>query len=220
MDARLTDDSAQHASTELLSSYLDRQVGPDEAAFVDRHLLACGHCANELAGLDSVRAMLRALPEVTPPRSFALAEPAKVLRFPRLVVWSRAAAAVAAVFFVMFLSIDLLGFAANSAMRTQGSPPRAGALRAAQPQPAGTVVAYPSKAEAAAPRPDSTMVDVAADSTVGSLTATADQPVRERATASGLTPLRTAWMATGVIAALLIVAAIMLSRVPGRRGLR
>jgi anti-sigma factor RsiW len=220
MDARLTDDRTQHASTELLSSYLDRQVGPDEATYVDRHLLACGRCADELAGLDTVRSMLRALPEVTPPRSFVLAEPAKVLRFPRLVVWSRAAAAVAAVFFVMFLSIDLLGFAANSAMRTQPSSPYAGVLRAAQPQPAGTVVAYPSKPDAAPPRPDSTMAGAAADPNVGSLTATVNQPVRERATASGVTPLRTAWMVTGVIAALLVVTAVVLSRAPGRRGFR
>src|SRR5687768_3633486 len=91
----------RHATTELLSAYLDRQVDVGDARFVDSHLVACAACSQQLSELDSVRRLLRALPEIQPPRSFLLPQPASVVRFPRLLVWTRAAAAVAAAFFVM-----------------------------------------------------------------------------------------------------------------------
>lgn len=58
--------------TEALSAYLDDALPDAEHADLERHLSACEECRAELDNLRGVRALLRALPEPSLPRSFAL----------------------------------------------------------------------------------------------------------------------------------------------------
>src|SRR5215208_6305806 len=141
---------AGHASAELLSAYLDGQVGTDEAAVVERHLAECAGCADELRGLDAVRALLVRLPALRPPRSFELREPTPLFRVPRVLIWTRAAAAVAASFFVVLFSLDLLGFGADVPV-----PPPSAALRSAASAKAPVPVQPSATSAPALPRPAS-----------------------------------------------------------------
>jgi len=221
-----------HASTELLSAYLDRQVGVDEATFLERHLAECAACADELRGLDTVRALLVRLPALRPPRSFELREPTPLFKLPRVLVWTRAAAAVAASFFVVLFSLDLLGFGADvpvpppsAALRSAASakasvPVQAAATSApavARPaseaaKPAETKSASepkPASAQGAVP-PAATMARPAADGRVESLAATPTTPISPPAAST--TPLRQASIGTGALAFALAAIAFFVSR--------
>ena len=55
-----------------LSAYLDGQLAADRAAALEAHVASCAACTETLEGMREVRAMLRALPEAEPPRSFRL----------------------------------------------------------------------------------------------------------------------------------------------------
>lgn len=59
-------------SSEALSAYLDGALDSAERDAVELRLATCDACRAELADLRRVRALLRALTEVTPPRSFTL----------------------------------------------------------------------------------------------------------------------------------------------------
>jgi anti-sigma factor RsiW len=205
-----------HATAELLSAYLDRQVEAGEGDVVDAHLMTCKTCSAELAGLEALRTLLRALPEVQPPRSFMLPEPAAVVRFPRLLVWTRAAAAVAAAFFVMFLTVDLVD------TNTGGAPSPAADSRAAPAPASAPVMAAPTLAIGNTTRRESEFAQAqlaatpraAADSSadVGKLTSSPWRSVPTPVGTVGLSPLRIATIGTGALALALIVAALMLSR--------
>jgi anti-sigma factor RsiW len=56
----------------LLSAYLDGEVTASERRTVDEHLSKCGACASELEELKATVALLRELPYLPVPRSFAL----------------------------------------------------------------------------------------------------------------------------------------------------
>jgi hypothetical protein len=58
--------------TESLSAYLDGALARADRDALERHLATCETCREELAELQRVRALLRALPEPALPRSFAL----------------------------------------------------------------------------------------------------------------------------------------------------
>ncbi len=62
----------------LLSAYVDGQVTEPERRTVEEHLSGCGPCTSDLEELRATVALLRALPELPVPRSFAL-EQAPVL---------------------------------------------------------------------------------------------------------------------------------------------
>ena len=216
---------AGHASAELLSAYLDRQVGTDEAAFVERHLAECAGCADDLRGLDAVRALLVRLPALRPPRSFELREPTPLFRVPRLLIWTRAAAAVAASFFVVFFSLDLLGFGADVPVAPPSAALRSAAsARAPVPVQATTTsapalprtaseAAKPASAQGAAP-PAATMARAAEDGRVESLAATPTTPISPPAASQSPspTPLRQASIATGALALALAALAFLVSR--------
>mgnify|MGYP000126744046 CR=1 FL=1 len=53
-----------------LSAYLDRELTPEEARAVERHLDGCPACREELEALRQTRALLRALPERPLPEDF------------------------------------------------------------------------------------------------------------------------------------------------------
>jgi hypothetical protein len=59
---------------ELVSSYMDGQVSQAEAREVEDHLTACEECRAELDSLRATVRLMKALPQLQTPRSFALAE--------------------------------------------------------------------------------------------------------------------------------------------------
>src|SRR5687767_5559265 len=105
----MTMTDSQHLDEELLSSLIDDRLEPAERTAAEQHLASCSQCHQALMGLQATVALLRQLPEHTPPRSFLLAESARPSRLLRLVPLTRAAGALAAAFFVVFVSLDFVG---------------------------------------------------------------------------------------------------------------
>ena len=92
-----------------LSPYLDGRLGPRRQVALERHLAGCILCQEELAGLRNVIAMLRQVPQVEVPRSFALSQRPSV-ELPRRTWYFRPvqyATAVAAVLLVAVMVGDL-----------------------------------------------------------------------------------------------------------------
>jgi hypothetical protein len=142
---------ASHIDDDALSAFVDQELGPEETARTGAHLETCTDCQERLDGLRSVAVLLRRLPEVEPPRDFALgprlvAEPPNVVRLKRWYTAARVAAtALAAV--CVFLLAGTLYFDAKSAPPTRVEAPRPVSLAA----PAAAPAALPPPA-ASAPR--------------------------------------------------------------------
>ena len=68
------DHGERHEELSLLSPYLDDALTASERLALERHLVTCDSCQRELKALRDVRALLRAMPEPKPPRSFTLPE--------------------------------------------------------------------------------------------------------------------------------------------------
>lgn len=95
----------------MLSSYVDGQLTEAEAAEVLRHLDSCGDCREELEALRATVGLLRTLPELDAPRSFAVTRSqlgARTRRAPRIVWATRAATSVAAVLLVVVVLGDVM----------------------------------------------------------------------------------------------------------------
>ena len=173
--------------------------------------------------------MFRRLPEAKPPRSFVLPEPLPIRRNLRLVTWTPAAAALAAAFFVVMFSADMLGLGADS------GPPMARSDRGAEAvtavAPAARQAAGPEGKPAAAPaaqRSEAKPVTAGAAQPQDQGPATLSAPAQgapapmEAATSPAedqstgrvptLTPLRLAWIGTGVLTLGLILSAVLIRR--------
>ena len=61
-----------HATSDLLSDYLDQRLSPAERQRVDVHIQDCWECRRELQGLQETVYLLRSTPVVPVPHSFAL----------------------------------------------------------------------------------------------------------------------------------------------------
>ena len=91
----------------LLSAYIDGQVSPREATDVERHVATCDTCRLDLQSLRATVGLLRELPELEAPRSFALDAAPMFVRAPRSYVGAMSVAtAVAAVLLVGLLVAD------------------------------------------------------------------------------------------------------------------
>jgi anti-sigma factor RsiW len=96
---------------EMLSAYLDGELSPKEQARVEEHLAQCADCAQNLHTLRQTAALLRQLPPVAVPRSFAI-RPAPaaprlgIFQMRRTYVYLRAATAVATVLLAVVLGGD------------------------------------------------------------------------------------------------------------------
>ena len=142
----------------LLSAYLDGEVTAPESRTVEEHLSECGACASELEELRAIVAVLRALPDLPVPRSFALErEPvpsdggAGLLRAARLA--TAAAGSLAAAMLVGTLAVGVFTGGADDSEAAADSPAvmaGAAAVEAAQPVPAAPA---PAAAMKAAPAP-------------------------------------------------------------------
>jgi len=62
----------EHLTTEQLSALIDKQLSMEEEAICRVHLQTCEQCQERLAGLQQTSALLRAMPQLEVPRSFAL----------------------------------------------------------------------------------------------------------------------------------------------------
>jgi hypothetical protein len=62
----------QHLTTEQLSTFIDQQLTPEEQASCSAHLVDCEKCQNALDKLQQTVNLLRSLPQLEVPRSFAL----------------------------------------------------------------------------------------------------------------------------------------------------
>lgn len=89
--------------SERLSAFLDDDLSAAERRRVEEHLSTCQYCAADLEDLRLTVRALRALPVVTPPRSFALVDPpARTSWFATL----RLATSAMAALFVLVLAIN------------------------------------------------------------------------------------------------------------------
>ncbi len=62
--------SSNHPDGDSLSAYLDEELEPTQRADIDRHLIDCDICTNELMSLDKSKQLLRGLAPVEPPAVF------------------------------------------------------------------------------------------------------------------------------------------------------
>ena len=154
---------------ELLSAYIDGEVSASETLRVEEHLAGCQECQDELASLRSTVGLLRRLPELAVPRSFALSEAPQRRPTPTIVWTARLATSVAAVLLVALLLGDIVGLvgqqrqledaASRAAVQAPGAPAPLAAVRgipeAAAPEleSAPALAAPPAPAAAPAPAP-------------------------------------------------------------------
>lgn len=223
----------QHLADESLSALLDEQLSTDEARSARAHLETCSACQVRLDELRSVVALLRALPEIEPPREFllgprAVADPPNVVRLRRWYTATRAAAASLAAVFV-FLSVGALyldsqpvaspttlaarpQLASAPAAASQSAP--TAAVKAAAPAPAAAVRQAPAGGQGAESD------QVAAATTVRPLPTPVPTPAPtplplppvQPVTSTELdtpAPLRTAAAIVGVLAALTLLIAVL-----------
>ncbi|MQG77388.1 MAG: hypothetical protein FI703_08705 [SAR202 cluster bacterium] len=106
-----------HISQEIVSAFLDGALSTKEMSRVDHHMTSCEVCVQEADELRSVINVLRAMPTVPAPRSFAIPVPARAwVPEPSRPWWSpvplvglRAAAAGAAIALAIVFAGDLSG---------------------------------------------------------------------------------------------------------------
>ena len=92
----------------LLSAYIDGEVSKAESRRVEEHLAGCRECVLELESLRATVGLLRELPELAVPRSYALSEAPAPLRAPfRLIPAAGLATSAAALLLVALLVGDV-----------------------------------------------------------------------------------------------------------------
>ncbi len=80
--------SNSHPDPELLSAYLDEEVGAAERASVQGHLAGCERCRHELESLHWTANLFHQLPPIEPPRNFYVTE-AMLAPEPTPSLWER-----------------------------------------------------------------------------------------------------------------------------------
>lgn len=113
MFGRVGERREKHIAVEHLSAYLDGQVTAQERRQVEQHLATCAACARELETLRYTTRLLRAMPPVSVPRAFTLAEAevghaAARRRMTRLARTLQGAAALVAALLLAVLVGDIL----------------------------------------------------------------------------------------------------------------
>ena len=94
----------------LLSSYIDGEVSAAEARRVEEHAAGCSVCRDEIESLRTTVDLVRALPELEPPRSFELTRLPDEEPGAAFGVWApRLATSVAGLLLVALLAGDFTG---------------------------------------------------------------------------------------------------------------
>jgi anti-sigma factor RsiW len=212
-----------HLDDETLSALVDDQLPFEERSAAEAHLGTCTACRQELDGFRSVATLLRALPEVEPPREFTLgprlvADPPNLIRLRRWYTATRIAAGSLAAVFV-FLSVGALYVdtrpAPTSSLADSARPQVvASSVAAGQsaPAPAAVRAAAPAAAPARAPQPDD---QVAAATSVNPLPTVAPTPapavvVPAVAAPDSGAPWRASAAFAGVLAVVVLLSAVVL----------
>jgi anti-sigma factor RsiW len=154
---------ADHIEDEVLSAFVDDQLSPSSRSQAEAHLAVCAACRERLEGFSTVAGLLRRLPEVEPPRDFALGprllgDPPNVVRLRRWYTATRAAAAALAAVFVFLsagaLYVDSRPAASTDVPRAQvAMVPAAAGLSATTPTVAARSAAAPAAARPAPLKP-------------------------------------------------------------------
>lgn len=103
------------ADQELLSAYIDNELTASERLTFERRLQSDPSLQDEIEELRSLKAMLRDLPDVAPPRSFTL-DPSMVGKQRSFLSFQyfRLASIVATMLFALTLTLNQMGFATSS----------------------------------------------------------------------------------------------------------
>jgi hypothetical protein len=148
-----------HLADEVMSALIDDQLEPTERGPAQAHLATCDECQRRLEELRSVVSMLRVLPMLDPPRSFALGprvveDPPNVIRLRRWYTATRIAAGSLAAVFVVLSASALYVDSRPAAPLTASSEAfsSAGAGQATQSRDAAKAAA-PAAPPAATPAP-------------------------------------------------------------------
>jgi hypothetical protein len=145
----------EHLPDEVLSALIDDRLAPEDLPQARSHADACATCQARLDELQSVVALLHALPSVEPPHGFALGpqlvvDPPNVIRLRRWYTIARASAASLAAAFV-FLSVGTLYIDSRPADSRQKLA--VASQRESAPAPVQTLAApAPTNAPGLAPR--------------------------------------------------------------------
>ncbi len=104
---------SDHASDELIATYLDGEATEAERHAISGHLPGCGDCETRLEQQQEIVTLLKALPAVPAPRSFAI--PAEATN-PALAwfQWMRAGAAFATFAFVALFAFNMVYVATDA----------------------------------------------------------------------------------------------------------
>jgi Putative zinc-finger len=177
----------EHLSDELLSALLDAdraQLGRGERQAAQAHLDGCAACRRRLAELRVVVGLLRALPDVDPPRDFFLGprlvgQSARVERLRAWYTGARVFAGAAAAACVALLAANLYLAALASAPGTSVLSAPGASSRAA---PAASPAAAPAAREAAPAAPTALAAGAAPTTAAAAPAARAAAPAADRAT--------------------------------------
>jgi anti-sigma factor RsiW len=105
----------------LLSSYVDGEVSPAEAARVESHLSGCDECQRDLDNMRATVGLLGAMPELELPRSFLLtAEPEPVHRNWTIPWGGALATAAAAAVFLALIAGGMTGVFEQTGLDARG----------------------------------------------------------------------------------------------------
>lgn len=143
----------------LLSSYIDGEVSAAEGRRVEEHLTGCDECAAELESLRATMTLLRRMPMLETPRSYALTPAdaeaaAPQRRLPSLASFTGGLATAGATALVVVLIVGVVFLARLGFTGSAAAPAAAPASMAAAPAPAAPAAApAPQRAMPAAPQP-------------------------------------------------------------------
>lgn len=225
---------------DLLSPYIDGRLSPVEKRQVEQHLQVCEECSRELEGLRLTVSFLREIPQVQPPRSFALS-PGVAKRPASAFVAMRFATGAAAFLLSVLLLGDFVGafsastamkssapamqYAPSSATESQGAPPPLTQDRAATKaeEPLGaTAPAAAQSQEKAAPPADYLAPNAIQPSPQAEAGGTqereplttrgAETPAGEGAARPGGLPVKEAELAVAGVAVVLLASTVLLER--------
>ena len=178
----------------LLSSYIDGEVSAPEATRLEKHLSECDECRRELETLMATVHLLRELPELEPPRSFAPESVPAPPEVARGYVWvPRLATSLAAGLLVVLLLGDVSGVLSQSdkaVTATAELESAAAAVAAPATLPADVPTPAPASAMAAAapPPPEQPKEEVVVESEEEAEAVPAAAPVPAPAMAAAAAP--------------------------------
>ncbi|HEY7269151.1 MAG TPA: hypothetical protein VH951_04935 [Dehalococcoidia bacterium] len=143
---------AHPVSDQELSDLVDRKLAPARLPAVESHVAACNACRRAVAELQSLRAILSAIPESEAPRSFALSPERAAARPPtpaRRASGPLWAPALALTVLVLLVGVDALSSTSSGSSDTSASH----ADLSTQKSAAGAATDTFSNAEPVAPAP-------------------------------------------------------------------